>query len=248
VGVYALARVFTLFFAPHIEVFQTLLLVVAGLTMVTGVLGAVAQTDFRRLLSFHIISQIGYLLLGIALFSHLALTGLVFFMAHVIIAKSALFLVSGLVYRLYGSYDLKKLGGVYRAYPGLAALFLAAALGLAGIPPLSGFWAKLTLIRAGLEAGQYAIVGVALLVSVLTLFSMIKIWAEVFWKEPPQPLTARPLSPAGWALYLAPLLLLILIGLSLGFTAEPFLNLAQQAADQLLNPTLYIDAVLPDAY
>jgi multicomponent Na+:H+ antiporter subunit D len=247
VGVYALARVFTLFFAPHIEVFQPLLLVVAGFTMVTGVLGAVAQTDFRRLLSFHIISQIGYLLMGVALFSHLSLTGLVFFMVHVIVAKSALFLVSGLVYRLYGTYELKELGGVYRAYPGLAALFLVAALALAGIPPLSGFWAKLTLIRAGLEAEQYLMVAVALFVSVLTLFSMIKIWAEVFWKEPPDSLPEQPpLARPGWALYLLPIGLLVVVSVMMGVTAEPFLNLAQQAADQLLNPDLYIHAVLPN--
>jgi multicomponent Na+:H+ antiporter subunit D len=245
VGVYALARVFTLFFAPHIEIFQPLLLTVAGLTMVTGVLGAVAQNDFRRLLSFHIISQIGYLLMAIALFSHLALTGLIFFMAHVIMAKSALFLVSGLVYRLRGTYSLKQLGGVYRDYPGLAALFLVAALALAGIPPFSGFWAKLTLIRAGLAAGQYEIVAVALGVSLLTLFSMTKIWAEVFWKDAPEPASPQPqLALDGWALYLAPIALLVVIGVIMGITAEPFLALANQAAGQLLNPALYIDAVL----
>jgi multicomponent Na+:H+ antiporter subunit D len=253
VGVYALARVFTLFFAPYIDTFQPLLLTIAALTMVTGVLGAVAQYDFRRLLSFHIISQIGYLLMAIALFSHLALTGLIFFMAHVIVAKSALFLVSGLVYRLRGSYGLKELGGVYRDYPGVAALFLVAALALAGIPPFSGFWAKLALIRAGLAAGQYAVVGVALSVSLLTLFSMIKIWAEVFWKDAPAltgsgsgSATATLLPRSTWSLYLLPIILLVIVGVVMGLTAEPFFNLAQQAADQLLNPALYIEAVLPD--
>jgi multicomponent Na+:H+ antiporter subunit D len=247
VGVYALVRVFTLFFAPHMDLFQPLLLTIAGLTMVTGVLGAVAQYDFRRLLSFHIISQIGYLLMGLALFSQLALTGLIFFTVHVIAAKSALFLVSGLVYRLRGSYALKDLGGVYRDYPGLAALFMIAALALAGIPPLSGFWAKLTLIRAGLAAEQYAIVAVALAVSLLTLFSMIKIWAEVFWKDAPER-AARPLLPTvSWTLYLAPIIVLAAVGVIMGLTAEPFLNLAQQAAEQLLNPALYIEAVLPDS-
>jgi multicomponent Na+:H+ antiporter subunit D len=245
VGVYALARVFTLFFAPHIEIFQPLLLIIAALTMITGVLGAVAQNDFRRLLSFHIISQIGYLLLGIALFSQLALTGLIFFMAHVIVAKSALFLVSGLVYRLRGSYSLKELGGVYRDYPGLAALFLVAALALAGIPPLSGFWAKLALIRAALEAGQYAMVAVALAVSLLTLFSMIKIWAEVFWKDAPHSGERPLLTAPTWAFYLVPIGVLVGVGLVMGLTAEPFLNLAQQAAEQLLHPILYINAVLP---
>jgi len=213
--------------------------------MVTGVLGAVAQMEVRRLLSFHIISQIGYLLMGLALFTELALAGTIFFMIHVIITKSALFLVSGLVRRVAGSYHLKELGGLYRSNAALAALFFVPAMALAGIPPLSGFWAKLTLVRAGLETKDYAIVAVSLAVSILTLFSMIKIWAEVFWKDRPESARPpRPLSPFQRRSLLAPAGWLAALTVLLGLAAEPILALAMEAAAQLHDPAVYIRAVL----
>lgn len=232
VGVYALIRVFTQLFVQDIGYTHTLILIIAGLTMVTGVLGAVAQTEIRRLLSFHIVSQIGYLLMGLGLFTPAALAGTVFFMAHVVMAKAALFLIGGIARRLQGTYDLKKLGGLYRAYPGLAVLFLLPAFSLAGLPPLSGFFAKLALVRAGLEAGQFAIVVVALGVSLLTLFSMMKIWNEVFWKPSGEdsPPPAGRTSPALWLPVAGLAALTVLIGLAAG----PLFALSLRAAEQLL--------------
>jgi len=246
VGVYALVRIFTLIFVQDIDYTHTLMLIIAGFTMVTGVLGAVAQTEVRRLLSFHIISQIGYLLMGLGLYTELALTGTIYFMVHVIIAKSALFLVSGIVQRVAGSYDLKHLGGLYRARPGLALLFFVPAMALAGLPPLSGFWAKLALVRAGLETTEYLIVAVSLGVSMLTLFSMTKIWAEAFWKDRPDP--DRPFAPLRHRRELVvPVIALAALSVILGIGAEPMLALARDAAAQLLNPAGYIEAVLRGA-
>ena len=245
VGVYALVRVFTLIFVHDITYTHTLLLIIASLTMLTGVLGAVAQMEVRRLLSFHIISQIGYLLMGLGLYTQLALAGTIFFMAHVIIAKSALFLVGGVMRRQAGSYHLKELGGLYRASPALAALFFVPAMALAGLPPLSGFWAKLALVRAGLQTGDYAVVAVSLAVSLLTLFSMTKIWAEAFWKANPRPdhPFAR-LAPQTLRPLLLPTGGLAALTVVLGVAAEPFFALATDAATQLLDPALYIRAVL----
>jgi multicomponent Na+:H+ antiporter subunit D len=245
VGVYALVRVFTLIFVHDVTHTHTLLLALASLTMLTGVLGAVAQMEVRRLLSFHIISQIGYLLMGLGLYTQLALAGMIFFMAHVIIAKSALFLVSGVIRRQAGSYHLKEIGGLYRANPALAALFFVPAMALAGLPPLSGFWAKLTLVRAGLETGDYAVVAVSLAVSLLTLFSMTKIWAEAFWKEHPQP--EHPfarLAPQTLRPLLVPVVTLAALTIVLGLAAEPAFGLATDAAAQLLDPAAYMRAVL----
>lgn len=253
VGVYSLIRIFTLLFVHDIDYTHNILLIIAGLTMVTGVLGAVAQTDFRRLLSFHIISQIGYLVMGLGLFSVFSLAGTVFFMIHVILAKSALFLVSGVTYHISRSYQLKEMGGIYGAYPGIAALFLVPALALAGIPPLSGFWAKLSLIRAGLEQEQYLIVATALVVSLLTLFSMTKIWAEAFWKPAPEA-TAVALANARnniplstWVLLLVPVGFLGILTVVMGFAAEPIFDLSMRAAEQLMVPATYIEAVLRGA-
>lgn len=241
VGVYALIRVFTLLFVQDTGYTHTLILVIAGLTMITGVLGAVAQDQFRRILSFHIVSQIGYMIMGLGLFTPLALAGSVFYIMHHIIVKTNLFLISGVANRIQGTGELKKSGGLYAAYPGLSVLFLIPALSLAGIPPLSGFWAKLTLVRAGLETGQYLIVAAALGVSLLTLFSMTKIWGETFWKTSPVPLPAPRRQPAALIL---PIAALALITVVIGLAAEPLFTLAMRAAEQLLNPADYIQAVL----
>ncbi|HCE17059.1 MAG TPA: Na+/H+ antiporter subunit D [Anaerolinea thermolimosa] len=244
VGAYAMLRVFTLIFRTDPIFTNTLFLVLAGLTMVTGVLGAAAQWDFRRLLSFHIISQIGYLVMGLGLASQAALAGAIYFMVHVILAKTALFLIAGIVERLRGSFDLHQLGGLYRSQPWLALGFALPALALAGLPPFSGFFAKLMLVRAGLEAGQYIIVFTALGVSLLTLFSMSKVWGEVFWK----PAAMEPAAVAGrggvpvWMIL--PTALLVVGGLLLGLFAEPAIQWSHQAAFQLLHPDLYIQAVL----
>ncbi len=247
VGVYALVRVFTLLFIQETGFTHTLILVIAGFTMVTGVLGAVAQTEFRKLLSFHIVSQIGYLLMGLGLYSTGALAGTVYFLVHVILAKSALFLVGGIIYKLKQTYDLKKLGGLYILYPGLALLFLIPALSLAGIPPTSGFWAKFALVQAGMAGEQYVIVAVSLGVSILTLFSMTKIWAEVFWKDQPEGVDPQPISFMPYQVgpsLLLPVGGLAVILLAMGLMAEPLVNLSLLTAEQLMNPTMYIETVL----
>jgi multicomponent Na+:H+ antiporter subunit D len=245
VGVYAMIRVFSLLFVYDISYTHTLLLVISGFTMLTGVLGAVAQNDFRRILAFHSVSQIGYIVMGLGLFTPLALAGSIFFILHHSLVKSNLFLVSGVANRLEGSYELKKLGGLYHAYPGLSLLFLVPAFSLAGVPPLSGFFAKLVLVRAGLDIEQYAIVAVALGVSLLTLFSMTKIWAEAFWKPTPGPEpAARRSYERRERVLLGPIILLAAAAVLLGVGFEPVLNLALRAAEQLANPAEYIGAVL----
>lgn len=261
VGVYALVRVFTLLFISELAFTHGLILLLAGLTMVTGVLGAAAQNEFRRILSFHIVSQIGYMVMGLGLFGLtsstdvkiLALAGSIFYIMHHIIVKTNLFLVSGLADRLRGSFELKKLGGLYQDYPGLSLFFLIPALSLAGLPPLSGFFAKLALVQAGLAAGQYAIVATALVVGLLTLFSMSKIWAEAFWKSyqpddrnndsPHETLSA----PSGKLSFMyGPVIVLASITVVIGLAAEPVFTLATRAAEQLANPSAYLQAVRGD--
>ncbi|MBW6503493.1 Na+/H+ antiporter subunit D [bacterium] len=246
VGIYGLIRVFTLVFVQEVATGRHLILAAAGLTMLTGVLGAMCQHEMRRLLAFHIVSQIGYLLMGLGLMTPLALAGTVFFLLHIIAAKSALFLVSGIVARWTGTTELGRLGDLYRRQPLVAALFLVPALALAGIPPLSGFWAKLALVRAGLEEGSYLVVAAALFVSILTLFSMTKIWSEAFWKERTVTTTADPPSIPGRRRMqlMAPTLALGLVTVVMGFAAEPFFRLSLSAAHQFLDPGSYVAAVL----
>lgn len=251
VGVYALIRFFTLIFTHDIPFTHTLLLIVAGFTMITGVLGAIAQNDIRKLLSFHIISQIGYMVMGLALFTPLAIAGSIFYVIHNILAKTNLFLISGIIKVTHGDFLLKKLGGVYDRFPMIAALFIIAAFSLAGIPPLSGFWGKFILAKAGLQLEQYTIVAIALLVGLLTLFSMTKIWNAVFWpKELPESEKNNSrikniveLFKTNYLLVL-PSVFLALITLAISFFPQLLYNLSELAVEQLLNSNYYIDAVL----
>ncbi len=250
VGVYAMIRMFTTVFTPDDAAFvHQFLLAVSGLTMVTGVLGAVAQYDMRRLLSFHIVSQIGYMIFALAIQSPLALAGSLFYIVHNIAAKTNLFYVSGLVQRLKGSFDLREIGGLYGPFPLLGLLFLVPALGLAGIPPLSGFWAKLMVLRAGLEAEHYLTVGVALAVSMLTLFSMIKIWNEAFLKDDPRPDQSNEesefhaLRTGRKVMMIAPVVLLGLVTVAAGLWFEPVFSIADRAASELLDAGSYIESV-----
>ncbi|MGP1272033.1 MAG: proton-conducting transporter transmembrane domain-containing protein [Phycisphaerales bacterium] len=265
VGVYSIIRATLLMFDQEWSVLGDAVLLVAGLTMVSGVLGAVAQNDMRRILSFHIVSQIGYMLMGLgvamsvlsaeglsaddplAVGAGLALSGSVFYIMHHIIVKTNLFLISGAVMRARGTSDLKRLGGLVQTHPGLAGLFLVSALSLAGIPVLSGFWAKLSLVRGGLQAEAWWIVAVSLAVSLLTLLSMTKIWSEAFWKAVPEGVAAED-ARRGIGLWVtAPIVCLAALTVAIGLGASWAFDLARLTAEQLLDSSVYIEAVLPDA-
>jgi len=140
-----------------------------------------------------------------------------------------------------GSFDLKKLGGLYQSQPLLAALFIISAFSLAGLPPLTGFWAKFFLVKAGLQAEAFMTVAVALAVSLLTLYSMTKIWAEAFWKDDPRPEVASAPQLASLTL---PTVLMTALILLFSLAAEPLVQLTLKTAEQLLNPQIYIQAVL----
>lgn len=249
VGVYALLRFFTLLFAYDLPTTHSVLLLLAGLTMFFGVLGAIAQRDFKKILSFHIVSQIGYMVMGLALFTPLAIAGSIFYIMHHILVKTNLFLISGIVKVTNGYYSLSKLGGVYDRYPYITVLFAISAFSLAGIPPLSGFWGKFVLAKAGLEANAYFIVAVSLLVGLLTLFSMSKIWVSVFWSATPEPqkddlqYDSRTLFRTHYCLIL-PSVFLTLCTLTLSFYPDFLISFSEKTARQLLNPQTYIHAVL----
>ena len=244
VGVYSMIRFFSIFSVPDNSFLQNLLLTIGGLTMIIGVLTAASQYDMRRILSFHIISQVGYMVMGLGLFTLTGIAGAIFFIAHNIFAKTAAFLSAGIVYKLTGSYDLKSIGGLYKKYPLFSLLFLFPAMSLAGIPPLSGFVGKLYLITAGLEAKQFFITAVAVVVSLLTLFSMMKIWNEVFWKKSPVEAEKDGLKVKIPLAMIVPLGVLVLGTILLGVFGNYFLEISNKASEHLLNPDVYINTVL----
>jgi len=242
VGVYALIRTEMLLF-PGGQ--STLLLWIACLTMIVGVLGAISHSDMKRILSFHIVSQIGYMVLGIALGTQAAIAATVLFLVHQIPVKTSLFLVQGIVERETGASAFSDVGGMARRSGALAALFMLPALSLAGLPPFSGFIGKFALVRAGFDDDQYVVVGIALLGSLLTLVSMTKIWIGVFWGD------VRPAVPEGRVGVLRHHRLMssatvVVVGgtLAIAAFAGPLYSFCVGAAAQLVDPSQYIEAVL----
>src|SRR5690606_32266008 len=155
------------------------------LTMVIGILGAVAQSDIKRVLSFTLVSHIGFMLFGIAIAGHLGIAGAIFYIIHHITVQTTLFLVAGLIEYRSGTTNLDRIGGLARQAPVLSIVFFVPAMNMAGIPPFSGFLGKLALLEAGADAGDWlALVGVAAAVatSLLTLYAMAKIWNRAFWQ------------------------------------------------------------------
>lgn len=245
VGVYTILRTFTLIFVEETAwTHGRILLPLALLTMVVGIIGAIAQSDFKKILAFHIVSQIGYMLMGIAILTPLALAGTIIFVVHQMIVKSGLFLCAGAAERISGTTDLKEMSGLMTTHGGFAALFFIAALALVGVPPLSGFFGKLTLIRAGLEAEHFFSVALAIAVGLGTLFSMIKIFRLSFWGEVRGD---RRLSRESveYRRMMLPVGALVVLALAMGFGAEHVLTYAQAAAEQLLDRRAYVGAVLP---
>ena len=243
VGVYVILRFYNLFVVTDLASWQIIVMIVAGVTMVSGVLMAASSYDIRKILSFHIISQIGYMIMGVGIASVIGLAGAIYFIVHNMLSKTGTFLAAGLIYKYRGSYDLKALGWIYKDYPLLAFLFLLPALSLAGIPPTPGFFGKFFLIYGGFQAGAWTITAVAILVSIITLFSMVKIWNEAVWKKIPDESAARqknhlPLTSLWATIVMAGLI--IALGLLTGYLSEYFF----EAGRQLKDVDLYIRTVL----
>lgn len=236
VGVYVIIRTQTLMFPQ--EGPSTLLLFVAGATMAVGVLGAIAQNDIKRILSFHIVSQIGYMIMGLAFLSEAGLAASILFVANQIIVKTGLFLVGGLVEAEFGTGALNRVGGMLHKRPIVAAMFVPLALSIAGIPPFGGFVPKLALVQEGILQGRGIIVGVSLAVSVLTFFSMTKIWAAAFWGTPEDSETTakRGMVAATGAV--------VALSLAVAVFAQPLTELSVRAASDIADPSTFIGAVL----
>ncbi|GAA1977737.1 hypothetical protein GCM10009718_12730 [Isoptericola halotolerans] len=245
VGVYSILRTQTLLF-PDDAVVDRVLMVLALATMVVGILGAVAQNDVKRLLSFTLVSHIGFMLFGVALASEAGTAAAIFYVVHHISVQTALFLVVGLVEWRGGSTSLDRLGGLARLAPALAVLFFVPALNLAGIPPLSGFLGKVGLLTAGVEDGSglaWVLVVGSVVTSLLTLYAVVKAWNKAFWQAAPPEIVADVPLPKGlvW-----PAGTLVALGVALTVVAGPLYGYAERAARTSMDGFTYVNAVFPD--
>ncbi len=270
VGVYAIIRTETVIFAEHD--LSVVLMVVGGLTMVIGILGALTQADIKRLLSFTLVSHIGYMIFGIGIGGQLGIAATIYYVVHHITVQTTLFLTTGLIERFGGATSINQLAGVLKASPLLGILFFIPALNLGGIPPLSGFLGKAGLFLAGAnEADASSAAGTAWLVwlviaagavtSLITLYALTRFWNMVFWRERSElegyesvllgsvqeapegaTVTVTRTTPV---LMVAATCALVVLTLALTVFAGPLFELAARAAEDLGDRSVYVSLVFP---
>ena len=241
VGVYAMIRARTLLFPEG--GLDDLLMVAALATMLVGILGAVAQNDIKRMLSFTLVSHIGFMVFGLSLASGAGLSAAIFYVAHHITVQTTLFLVVGLIERRGRSTSLDRLGSLVRSAPLLAVLFFVPAMNLAGIPPLSGFLGKVGLMQAGVADGRplaYVLVAGSLATSLLTLYAIVKVWNRAFWREGAEPRPALA-TPRGMV---ASASALVVAGVAITAVGGPLYRYTDLAAETLRAREPYVNAVL----
>jgi multicomponent Na+:H+ antiporter subunit D len=241
VGVYVLLRVFGTVVPHDLELPHQLLAWLAGLTMVLAVIGAVSRNFIRGILSFHILSQIGFMVLAIGFFTPLSFAAAIFYITHHIVVKASLFLIGGVATAINRTDNLAAMGNLWKHAPWLGVLFLIQALSLAGLPPLSGFWGKYVILVVGFEQREYVLVGAALVASILTLFSMLKIWNGAFWNASDSvPVRTDDRRWVGMTWVVGGL---TVISLGIGLGAELLMELAIEAAERVLDQDGYAEAV-----
>ncbi|MGF1530474.1 MAG: proton-conducting transporter membrane subunit [Puniceicoccaceae bacterium] len=250
VGIYVLLRTFATVLPHSLSDVHYLLAWAGGLTMIFGVLGAISRNFIRGILSYHILSQIGYMVLAIGLFTPLAIAACIFYIIHHIIVKATLFLIGGTVMCLNGTDSLDRTGGLWKVAPILGIAFLIQALSLAGVPPLSGFWGKYLIFvegaRLGVESGgadYFILVLLGVIAGILTLYSMLKIWMGAFWNDAPADHQPR-LHDRRWVWMTMIILFFCGISLVIGFGAEIVIRVSVAAAEMAMDQAGYIEAVL----
>jgi len=261
VGIYALLRIMVMLFPVERQELSFLIALAAAFTMILGVVGALAQNDIRRAMGFLVISGIGVMMAGLALGSPAGLSGAIFYAAHSMVVMTALYFAVGIGAQLGGSFRLTTAGGLYARNAAVAFMTLVLFLSVAGLPPFSGFWPKIMLVKASLDVGAWWLAGSILVTGLLTTITVGRIWALAYWRpapeekpvavvapkvgefgaEAPDAMDLRPLSHGATAALAG----LVMITVAAGVWPEPVLALAQEAARGLLDPSAYLQSVFP---
>lgn len=241
VGIYAMFRMFTLIFYHEPSITHSLIGIMAAITMIGGSIGAIAYKDIRQIVSYNVVITVGFILVGLAVSTEIAFQGSIYYLVHDMIIKALLFLLAGTMIYLTGTSRIENMSGLIRNYPLLGWLFFLSILSLAGIPPLSGFIGKLYIGQGAVEASSFGLLAIGILSSMFVLYSLLRIFMNTFWGETiisedeEVPLKKRLLLPC------------VLLGIgtiALGFGAEGLADYVSDAAHTLMNPEVYVDAVL----
>ena len=240
VAVYAIYRLYAVIFDGD-ERWLLIGLVVCGITVVVGAMASVGEQSMRSMLSFSMVSHLGYILIGVALFTPAGLAAGIFYLLHHMVVKAAQFLSAGAIEDTYGTDRIDRLRGIGRREPLVAATFAVAGLSLAGLPPFSGFVAKLVLVIASIDAGQMLLAAVVIVASLITLLAMLRVWNAVFMSPVPEGESSARRIP--WSLA-APGAVLAVVTIVLGLGAQLLIPLTEVAAAGLLDTTAYAEEVL----
>ena len=246
IGIYALLRVLVMLFPVERMELGWVIAVLAAGTMVFGVLGALAQNDTRRAVGFLVISGIGMMLAGIALGSPSGLAGAILYSAHSMVVMTAIYFAAGIGGRVSGSFLLSRSGGIYASHLVLAFTTLALFLSMAGLPPFSGLWPKVMLVKAALDVGEWWLAGTILVTGFLTTITVGRIWALAYWK--PRAAGADPLEPESQKLPMSSVIglgMLTVLTVVFGLWPEPLIAISQDAARGLIDTSSYVLSVFP---
>jgi len=245
VGIYAIIRTYTLFFVHDIGFTHGLLSALALLTIIAGCIGALAYFDLKQIIIYNIVIAVGVILFGAAQMNDAGLTGTVFYLIHDILIKGALFLLIGIIIYVTGTSNLRKMGGLMKTHAPLGWMYLVAAFGLAGIPPLSGFVGKLLIVQGAFEAGHVFGSMIILLSSLVVLLSVIRIFIYAFWGDPTLVVLPKT-NRSTYRKMMMPAVALVVLSVLYGVGSEWLMPYMTDASNVLLQPSIYIDAVLKE--
>lgn len=241
VGIYALIKSEVLLLAPALGELRPAIGFVAGATMLFGALGALAQSDIRRLIGFVLVSGIGTMVAGLALPGPAGLTATVFYALQSMPGLAGLYLLAGHVEARCGTGNLHRVGGLQTVSPLLSAVALVLFFASAGLPPFSGFWPKAMMVEAAVSAGAPGLVAMLLISSLILLIALVRVQLFAFWRPAPGDAVEAPnenLPP------LLPLAILATAAVAIGLVPSPVHQLAHMAATGLIDPTAFFTSVL----
>ncbi|WP_438313337.1 Na+/H+ antiporter subunit D [Sporosarcina sp. FA9] len=241
VGIYAMFRMFTLVFYHEPSITHTLIGIMAALTMIGGSIGAIAYKDIRQIAAYNVVITVGFILVGLAVSTQVALEGSVYYIVHDMIIKALLFLLIGTMIYVTKTSRIEEMSGLIRNYPLIGWSFFLTLMSIAGIPPLSGFIGKVLIGQGAIETGSFVLLAIAFISSVFVLYSLLRIFMNTFWGE--TIISEEDEVPLEKGM-LIPVVLLGIATIALGFGAEWIAIYVQDAATTLMNPEIYIDAVM----
>jgi len=240
VGIYSMMRVFTLIFYHEQQVTHTIIGVLAALTLIGGSIGAVAFKDIRRIVSYNVIISVGFILVGLAIATPAAIEGSIYYLIHDMIVKALLFLLAGTMIIVTSQTRIDYMSGLIRNYPLFGWMFFIMMFSLAGVPPLSGFIGKVLIGQGAAETGDYILLALAFISSLFVLYSLLRVFMNSFWGETIISEEDEIPMKKGW---ITPIVLLTICTIGLGVGGEAFSGYVADAAQTLLNPEIYINAV-----